>query len=373
MESSKLLQTLNDSISHNTDIAVPVTKGSGWASRITSKDTSLTASPHSVSTDSLTQSQVDKEFVRDILEGPSDDSMELPDIDRPGIVLHSETTSSKYSKPHMLHATADKSGCFIDCTTQFLTVTGLSDVRACSIISLAKFATPEELQQHAYMLDALASSRTPDLGVLSEFPEIKWVAELEMTYLNMNYEIHVTLAPHTDTTEAEEEESTHHLDVELVEIYSSSRGSLMGSLTRPLSTSSFLGNLRILVVDDSGLVLKVASRLIRAEGHSVDCKSNGVEALEALKNNEYDAVIMDIHMPEMNGLEASLEFRNHESLMHQYRGEAHGSKLKIIAMSSDSSESMKADVMAAGFDDFISKPLTVTAFRDLKLKPAVLR
>jgi CheY-like chemotaxis protein len=366
MDSSYSIPTLDVSITRNTDIAAAVTKGSGWASRITSKDTSLTASPHSVSTDSLSQLQVDNGIVRDILEGFSDDTMEIPDLDRPGVVLYSETTSSKFSRPHMLHATADKSGCIIDCTTQFLMVTGLDDFRTCSIISLAKFATPEELQQHAYMLDALASSKSLDQGGLSELPENKWVAELEMTYLNMNYEIHVTLAQ--DTTE----ESSHYLDVELVEIYCSSRGSFVGTLTRAQSTN-YLGNLRILVVDDSGFVLKVVSRLIRAEGHSVDCKSDGVEALEALKNNEYDAVIMDIHMPEMNGLEASLEFRNHESLMHQYRGEEHGCKLKIIAMSSDSSESLMAEVMAAGFDGFISKPLTVTAFRDLKLKPAVSR
>lgn len=371
MDSSKAFSslTLDGLISLNVDLlSIPAadTKGSGWASKLTSKDTSLTASPHSASTDSLSQMQIDNEIVRDILEGLSDDSSDLPDTERPGIVLHCETTSSKYSKPNMLHATADCSGCFTDCTDQFLTVTGLNDFRMCSIISLAKFATPEELQQHAYMLDVLASSRNSDSGAFDELRETKWIAELDNTYLNMNYEIHVTLA--AESAEA----SSHHLNVELVEIYCSSRSSFVGTLTR-LHSTNFLGNLRILVVDDSGLVLKIVSRLIRAEGHIVDCKNDGVEALEALKNTEYDAVIMDIHMSEMSGLEASYEFRNHESLMHQYRGKAQGSKLKIIAMSSDSSESLKPEVMRAGFDGFISKPLTVRAFRDLKLKPTALR
>ena len=54
------------------------------------------------------------------------------------------------------------------------------------------------------------------------------------------------------------------------------------------------------ITDDSLLVLKLVSRLIEGEGHIVDCKKDGLEALEALKNIEYDAVLMDIHMPEMS-------------------------------------------------------------------------
>jgi CheY-like chemotaxis protein len=118
------------------------------------------------------------------------------------------------------------------------------------------------------------------------------------------------------------------------------------------------------------MVLKVVSRLIQGEGHVVDCKKDGIEALEALKTVEYDAVIMDIHMPEMGGLEASFEFRSHEGLMHQYRGKSQGSKLKIIAMSADFSETLITEVMSAGFDGFLAKPLTITGFRELKLRPS---
>ena len=78
-------------------------------------------------------------------------------------------------------------------------------------------------------------------------------------------------------------------------------------------------------------------------------------------------------MPEMGGLEASFEFRTHEGLMHQYRGKAHGSKLKIIAMSADFNEKLIEDVMRVGFDGFLAKPLTVAGFRELKLRPSLLR
>lgn len=335
-------------------------------------NTSLTASPINGSSDSFTNCaglllHFDSETVKDVLEGFSEDSTELGDMEKAGIVLNFETGGNIYSRPTSMRAKADSSGFFTECSDQFLLVSGLAtDFRTCSIISLAKFTTPEDLQQRAYMLDALATTKPAVNSGAVESNETKWIADLESTYLNMSYEIHVTLS------RSSSRDSAHVLDVELVELYCSSRSSFASSLSYHHSSKDLL-NLRILVVDDSELVLKVVSRLIRGEGHTVDCKKDGVEALEALKNIEYDAVIMDIHMPEMNGLEASYEFRNHEGLMHQYRGEAQSSKLKIIAMSSDFSEELIKDVMVAGFDGFIPKPLTLTAFRNLKLKPSVFR
>ena len=303
----------------------------------------------------------DKGAVKDILEGYGDESKEWKGSDTHD-VSHSERSSGDFSRYSSVVAKADSSGFFTECSEQFLTVSGLkSDFRTCSIISLAKFSTPEELQQYAYTLDELASSGTLDTSSSDISSTQKWVAELENTYLNMSYEIHVTLSIRSRI------DRSNVLDVELVELCSSSRSSFAGPLTRRPSTKE-ISNLRVLVVDDSVPVLKLVSRLIRGEGHTVDCKVDGLEALEALKNNEYDAVFMDIHMPEMNGLEASYEFRNHEGLMHQYRDEAHSSKLKIIAMSSDFSEDLKREVIIAGFDGFFKKPLTIQAFRALKLK-----
>lgn len=348
-------------------------ENSAQTSSESSNSTSLTASPINGSSDSFINSAglllyFDSETVKDVLEGFSEDSTEFGDMEKAGIVLNFETGSNIYSRPTSMRAKADSSGFFTECSELFLVVSGLTtDFRTCSIISLAKFTTPEELQQRAYMLDALATTKPAANSGTSESNEIKWIADLENTYFNMSYEIHVTL------NQSNPRDSSHVLDVELVELHCSSRSSFASSsITRHQSLKDLL-NLRILVVDDSELVLKVVSRLIRAEGHTVDCKRDGLEALEALKNIDYDAVIMDIHMPEMNGLEASFEFRNHEGLMHQYRGEAQSSKLKIIAMSSDFSEELIKDVIIAGFDGFIPKPLTLTAFRNLKLKPSVLR
>ena len=59
--------------------------------------------------------------------------------------------------------------------------------------------------------------------------------------------------------------------------------------------------------------------------------------------------------------------------MHQYRTKAQSSKLKIIAMSSEFSEKVFTDLKIAGFDGFLSKPLTLEGFRELKLKPSLAR
>lgn len=293
--------------------------------------------------------------------GP-DSSKGLGEGEKAAILRLAEAT-----KPSIVpvRAKADRMGFFTECSDEFLRVTGLnSDYHTCSIISLAKYTTPEQLQQHAYMLDSLASSKykAPAAGE----GEVKWVAELDNMYMSQSYEISVTLSPsaHLNPSQA--------LNVELREQSTSARTSFLGNLNRHHSVKD-LAHFRILVVDDSALVLKVVSRLIQEEGHIVDCKKDGLEALEALKNISYDAVLMDIHMPEMGGLEASFEFRTHEGLMHQYRSEAQSNKLKIIAMSADTSEELKREVIRAGFDGFIPKPLTVAAFRDLKLRPAPFR
>lgn len=289
--------------------------------------------------------------------------------------------STRSSQTRSIYAKADRRGYFTECNEAFLAISGLGeDFKSHSIISLVKFTTPEKLQQQAYMLDSLANL-TAETG-----KGVKWTAELNNTYMDTLYEMYVTLScPINGSLDGS---GGCELDIELKDIPSNARTSFMnnhstGMLCRQSSfinnciggalKDSMISSLRILVVDDSLIVLKVVSKLIEGEGHIVDCKKDGLEALEALKNTDYDAVLMDINMPEMGGLEASLEFRAHESLMHQYRKKCHSSKLKIIAMSGDFTDNLIEDVMRFGFDGFIAKPLTLDRFRELKLRPALVR
>ena len=288
--------------------------------------------------------------------------------------------STRSSQCRSIYAKADKRGYFIECSEAFLTISGLGDdFKSHSIISLVKFTTPEKLQQQAYMLDSLANL------TLETGKGVKWTAELNNTYMDTLYAMHVTLScPIGGSLDGS---GGCELDIELKDIPSNARTSFMNNHSTGMlcRQSSFItsgggtikepvvSSLRILVVDDSLIVLKLVSKLIEGEGHIVDCKKDGLEALEALKNTDYDAVLMDINMPEMGGLEASLEFRLHESLMHQYRKKCHSSKLKIIAMSGDFNEDSIEEVMRFGFDGFIAKPLTLDRFRELKLRPALVR
>lgn len=327
----------------------------------------LTATNRSNSIESTidTSEEVDTFTFDDLVEKRS-----LKSISGSCSASSSSSNSCHQSPSKPMTAKADRMGYLVECSESFLTVCNLGpDYKSHSIISLVKFTNPEKLQQQAYMLDSLASSGEAGKGV-------KWVAELSNTHLDTSYEVQVTLSSNSS-----DRVFGYDLDVQLRSIVSSARNSFLNNNSASMmcrQASNIVGGmkeqgLRILLVDDSMLVLKVVSRLIRGEGHAVDCKKDGIEALEALKNNEYDAVLMDIHMPEMGGLEASFEFRSHEGLMHQYFTRAQSAKLKIIAMSTDFSEALIKEVMSAGFDGFIAKPLTLAGFRELKLRPSLLR
>ena len=130
-----------------------------------------------------------------------------------------------------------------------------------------------------------------------------------------------------------------------------------------------------LVIDDSRAMRMILGRMLNRFGYEVCSAANGREALNMISAQSLDlsVILVDRYMPEMNGLEASFEFRSHEGLMLQYRSGAQSSKLKIIAMSADFNEALIKEVMKAGFDGFLAKPLTLSGFRDLKLRPSLLR
>ncbi len=67
--------------------------------------------------------------------------------------------------------------------------------------------------------------------------------------------------------------------------------------------------MQLLLVEDNPINQKVALALLVRNGHQVDMANNGVEAVEAVQHKTYDAVLMDIHMPVMDGVEATREIR----------------------------------------------------------------
>jgi two-component system sensor histidine kinase/response regulator len=113
--------------------------------------------------------------------------------------------------------------------------------------------------------------------------------------------------------------------------------------------------LRVLVADDNHINQKVTASLLEKMGHRADVVGNGKEALEAFKLVPYDAVLMDIQMPEMDGFEASLKIRAVE--------EKKGSHTPIIAITAHAMNGYSEKCFAAGMDDYISKPINPQALR----------
>ena len=110
-------------------------------------------------------------------------------------------------------------------------------------------------------------------------------------------------------------------------------------------------SLRILVAEDNRINVMLATSLLGKMGHRIDTVANGREAIEALARAPYDLVLMDVHMPEMDGLEATRRIRHAEST-----GRRRG-RLPIVALTASTLEGDRQVCIEAGMDDFLAKPL----------------
>jgi len=109
--------------------------------------------------------------------------------------------------------------------------------------------------------------------------------------------------------------------------------------------------LRILLAEDNAVNQKVALRLLDQLGYRADVAANGLEALEALERQPYDVVLMDVQMPELDGLDASR--RIHERWPVDARP-------RIIAMTANAMPEDRQACFAAGMDDYLAKPIRPT-------------
>ena len=108
--------------------------------------------------------------------------------------------------------------------------------------------------------------------------------------------------------------------------------------------------LRILLAEDNVVNQKLALRLLQQMGYRADVAANGIEAIECLERQPYDVVLMDVQMPEMDGLEATRRIMQRWSRPHRPR---------IIAITANAMQGDRELCLAAGMDDYITKPIRV--------------
>ncbi|MEM7244224.1 MAG: response regulator [Acidobacteriota bacterium] len=109
--------------------------------------------------------------------------------------------------------------------------------------------------------------------------------------------------------------------------------------------------LRILLAEDNVVNQKVALRILERMGYRADIASDGVEAVRALRRQHYDVILMDVMMPEMDGLEATRRIRQ------DWSGD--GTPPRIIALTASALTEDREACLAAGMDEFIGKPVRV--------------
>jgi CheY-like chemotaxis protein len=118
--------------------------------------------------------------------------------------------------------------------------------------------------------------------------------------------------------------------------------------TSKIEKPAWRGQKRILIVEDNPVNQRVALHMLDRLGYKAEAVANGLEALDALGKIPYSLVLMDCHMPEMDGYETTQEIRRRE------RNNGH---LVVVALTASSLPSDRKKCIEAGMDDFVTKPV----------------
>ena len=114
-------------------------------------------------------------------------------------------------------------------------------------------------------------------------------------------------------------------------------------------------NLRVLVVEDTPANQKVVVRMLQKRGHAVAVAVNGREAVDLIGQNDFDVVLMDVQMPLMDGLEATIAIRS----LHSAKA-----RVRIVAMTAHAMPGDSKRCLAAGMDAYLTKPIDQRALLD---------
>jgi signal transduction histidine kinase/CHASE3 domain sensor protein len=141
--------------------------------------------------------------------------------------------------------------------------------------------------------------------------------------------------------------STFHFTVRLAQPSAAGAGAADGAA--PVAGEPPLPRLRILLAEDNRVNQRVGVALLTKRGHTVEVAGNGREAVAAADARPFDLVLMDVQMPEMDGLEATRRIRERER--------ATGQHLPIIALTAHAMKGDRERCLDAGMDEYVTKPL----------------
>ena len=115
-------------------------------------------------------------------------------------------------------------------------------------------------------------------------------------------------------------------------------------------------DLKILVAEDNAINQKVAKTLFKNIGYEVEFAKHGLEVLDMVNKTKYDIIFMDIMMPEMDGIQATIELRKMKN------------DVPIIAMTANIAKDEKANAIASGMNDYITKPVRIDTVKKILIK-----
>lgn len=123
--------------------------------------------------------------------------------------------------------------------------------------------------------------------------------------------------------------------------------------------------LSILLVEDNVLNQRIVTFSLKKYDHNVTIANNGLEALDKFRESQFDVILMDIMMPEMDGLEATVKIRELETVNNL------STRTPIIALTANTMDNDRDKCISYGMDEFMSKPFDIEKlkqiFQDLEI------
>jgi CheY-like chemotaxis protein/HPt (histidine-containing phosphotransfer) domain-containing protein len=222
---------------------------------------------------------------------------------------------------------------------------------------LLPFAASDVAEAHSVLEQAIAGGRSPAVMIIDQQADaIGFTEDLlsHKAFADLPVVVISALGQRGDASRLRELGAAGYLTkpFEAGELLEAIRAIASGASNGELVTRHWVRERRrqvnVLLADDSPTNRRLAMRLLEKRGHLVTAVENGLEAVQALDKASYDVILMDVQMPEMDGLEATAAIREAEQLS--------GAHIPIVALTAHAMKGDRDRCLEAGMDAYVSKP-----------------